>query len=493
LRLLYTVWGYQGHLGGDQIIEEKEVVIPRATVKGIPDDWYRAEDARHPNNKLQSYRSFMFKGGMGAVEQITWVNQILAEHPESADEMLDYKIHLVKMLESPEAAFELFEQHRLDALMYKEGYIGSTSYGHLSIYLLHLYNSGQKTEFNRLQQHFLKKQTEVLSSKDRNAKFTQNRIKNFDDALPRILYIPQVLKQIQAGKGPEIVKTIKSSDGVLFIEMEWPIFAKGQNLRRVFNGPSVDKATLIANDFLDAHTLYQYRTNEKELVLDFQVEIESFLPEADGISRGTSTRFAYPMTVQIPPASDRTADQTKLELDRWHPAFAKRQEAINKVSQMSLLYRLRTDAQIASQTGDYEQAIELYRSAMDCNIPEDLLELGSIEEVKARVQSRFLLDIAQCRIKQGNYTEARDLAQQMQGLVTANADDQRHPILANYYQIRDVVVQIALHYIELHNLDQAQALLEQIGKHHPDLRHEGFAQVRICQQRVRLIICLGSD
>ncbi len=69
---------------------------------------------------------------------------------------------------------------------------------HLKKYLLHLYNSGQQSEFDRRQKHFLKKQTVFLSSKDRGAKFSQTRIKNLEDALPRMLHIPQALEQMRA-------------------------------------------------------------------------------------------------------------------------------------------------------------------------------------------------------------------------------------------------------------------------------------------------------
>ena len=469
LELLYTTWAYQGGLGYDRIIEEREVAIPKATVKGIPDDWYRAEDARKPSLKLQAYRGFMWRGGMGAVEQMEWVNQILAEHPGS-EQMLDYKIGLIEMLDSPEAAFEFFKQHRLDTLMQEKDYARCVYNGPLRKYLQHLYNSGQRAEFDRLQHHLMGKQAVYLSSKDRNAKYTQNRIKNFEDTLSRVLHIPQAFKQMQAGKGPDVTQVVKSSDGVVFIEVKWPDFAKNGEFRRLFNGPSIDKAIRIATDTLETHSLYQLQTSEKELVLDFQVAVEPFLPVASKTNSGSFTRFSYSKTVAIPSASDRTADQIKPDLERWRPAFAKRLEAIKQVSQMPPIYGLRTDAQIARRAGDYEQAIELYRSARDCNIPEDLLRLGPSEEIKARVQARILLDIAQCRIQQEDYTAALELAQQVQDSITDTTDDQHHYMLVDYGQARHVLVQIAMKYVELSKLDEAQALLEEIGKRHPNLR-----------------------
>jgi len=159
-----------------------------------------------------------------------------------------------------------------------------------------------------------------------------------------------------------------------------------------------------------------------------------------------------------------------MELERWRSALTKRQEAKESTSQASSLYRLRLDAQKARRAGDYEQAVAFYRSAMDCNLPEDLLEWGAVEDIKTRVRARLLLDIAQCRILQEDYAEALNLAQQVQGLITDTSEDQHHFMLADYGHARHVQVQIAMKYIELSKLDQAQALLDQIGKQHPNLR-----------------------
>jgi hypothetical protein len=470
LKLLYTTWGYQGGLGYDQIIEDREVVIPPATVKGIPDHWYHAENARKPFWKLQAYRLFMAGGGLGSVEQMEWVDQILAEHPDSS-QILDYKLRLIERLQSADAAFAYFKQHRLESLMLEQKYTQCMYNEPLKKYLLHLYNTRQISEFNRLQQRFLEKQTAFLSTKERNSKWTKDRIKNLEDTLPRILCIPQAVEQMQAGKKPEIVTIIKSSDGVLFIEMTFPGLTKDQDHRQVFNGrPSVEGATYLASDSLKSHALYQYQTNEEELTLNFRVGLEFFLPLKNKVNPGTMTRFVYPVTVQVPPASDKRAEQIRMNLERWRPALAKRQEDKESTSQASSLYRLRRDAQKASREGDCEQAVKLYRSAMDCNIPEDLIEWGPVEAIKIRVRARLLLDIAQCRIQQEDYARALDLTQQVQGLITDTAEDQRHYMLADYGHARHVQVQIAVKYIERNTLDEAQALLEQIGQQHPDLR-----------------------
>ena len=477
LTLLYTTWGYQGGLGYDQIIEEKEVVIPQTTVEGIPDTWYQADSARKPFWKLQAYRLFMAGGGMGTVAQMAWVDQILAEHPESS-QILDYKLRLIEKLEGPDAAFVFFKEHRLDTLMQEEDYTQCMYNEPLKKYMLHLYNSDQRAEFNRLQQHFLKKQSECLSSKDRDAKFSQDRIKNFEGTLSRILYIPQAVEQIRAGNQPELVNTILSRDGVLFVEMNWPEFAKGQDFRQVFNGPYVDKATLVANDFLEAHSLYQFQTSEKDLTFTFKVAIEPFLPIDRRINDGLFTRVDYPITIQVPPASDKTADQIRLTLARWRPALAKREDAQKEMSEIT---RLQLAGWRARQAGEHEQAIAHYRGAMACDLPEDLLKLGPVEDIKNGFQARFMLNMAQCYLDQGDTENALDLAHQVQDLATDKTDRQPHYLLADTGSARQFMVQIASQYIEQNQLARAEALLEEIGKSHPDLRR--LRDLRLLKQR----------
>lgn len=469
LKLLYTTWDYQGGLGYDRIIEDRDVVIPSATVEGIPDHWFQAEDARKPFWKLQAYRLFMSRGGLSALEQMNWVDQILAEHPDS-QQMLDYKIGLLEKLEGPEAAFAYLKQHRLESLMAEKNYAQCLYNGPLQKYLLHLYNTGQKAEFNRLQQHFLKKQTAFLSNKERNTKWTKDRVKNLEDELPRILCIPQAVAQMEVGNKPKIVNVIKSSDGILFVEVKFPGLAMDRDHRQVFNGPSVEGVTYLATDFLESHALYQYETNKEELTLNYRVGLEFFLPPKERVNHGSMTRLVYPVTVQVPPVSDKSAEQVRMELERWRPAFAKRQEAKQQVSKFAPMYRLRLDAQKARRAEDYDRAEELFRSAMDCNIPVDLLKLGPTEDIKTRVRARLLIDMAQCRIGQEDYARAIGLLQEADDLVTSQTDDQTHSLLAEPHLATVLMAHIAMKYIEHQNLDEAQALLSEIGKQHPDLR-----------------------
>ncbi|MCF7955784.1 MAG: tetratricopeptide repeat protein [Phycisphaerae bacterium] len=461
IRLTYTIHDYQHNLGYDRVISNDEVVIPEPTEE-FPKFLLNYPDHKHPGVKRQAYMNFMRSGGGDMLKQWDYIEAGLEETKDS-EQMLRYKMQLIRELEGDKAYLSFFEDNLLDRY-YKHGFKRLMYQDCLAEYLHHLYTNGRADEYKKHAKVFYKKMEDFL--KDKNAsKNNIDSIKNHVWWLSQVLEIPTVEKKLKKASTPKILKKKLSSDGKLLITFDFPKDKNGYRDRSMFTGGIKVAKT---GEYIEPSVgnLYQFDVTGESLILLFDAALEGFLTDRKG-GRYPKLTISKAVKIDLPKASDKDSEDLIKEFDAWKKEVDRRAKMSDRGLAVTEANQLRDD-------GKFKEAYDLFAKSVNLRMydPEEFPQYGKAENQAIQQQVWFRLKMAECLIELGEIDNAlRIIDECIESFLTMNEKPKKG--LGGFACPDDVFkvrVRAAEWLIDNDKLDEAELLLKEIGKDKPDYR-----------------------
>ncbi|MBW8015953.1 MAG: tetratricopeptide repeat protein [Planctomycetes bacterium] len=464
IKLVYTMWDYMNGVGYDKIVGNEEVIIPDIKTDGVPKHWYKNFNGSVSIARNDALKRINCAATMSIAEQWDYLNKLIEKNPDD-DSALQSKLQMIRDLEDEEAYFDFFEKHLLEKrLAMKFGYV--MHYYVLPGYLTYLYNNGRADEYYKHAKVLNEKKEAFLKDK-RTSKRQIERVKNHEWRLSMVLEIPAVVKKAAKLDKPKIVKTAVSADGKVLVEIDFPKDKNGNLNRNIFGG--VRNAKTKKGGYLYNSQLYMFDKNGDTLNLEFSVIIEGVLKDKPSGSWPKPTIY-MPIEIDLPKASERNAEELKGEFDAWKKIKQGIKDLGEWVKVSGQAYSLEKQERYSEAIEKYGRAVELMKARLeDPSLAED-----KRNTIKNNILSKQL-GMSKCLMEMGKLQEAIGVIESSMAEARERFGDES---LRGFYWYSMIVGRL----IEKGKLDEAQKLLDKIGKDKPSLReYDNYRQVKKTQ------------
>jgi len=466
--LRYVVWGSEetGRLNYEKVIHEETVDIPPPAAKGIPVNWADAGTLHDPAERAHALYHFHISRSPLRV-QLATVAGLLKQRPDDIGLLCD-KIRILRLYGLDDDRFWLFEQslkERALADPFARWDLGEV----LGEYLVYLFNTGRRDEFNAILARLEPAKEKLLASTDRRTRADREQFERFQGALPVAMAIPKALEAVEKGPRPTVEMIARSRDG-----NAWVSIARPANLNRVssdhsWSVPRLPKDSpwvLFSNLGVGDKVFLQMRGDSDQMRLEFDVMVLPLVLETAS-APFQPARISWPMTVKVPAPSADTVDGLVRHVPQWLPEDAKKALADPAVREAANVCD--ADAATLFFAGKYEPALAAYRRLLD--MPRETVLAQFKGDEKRYQENRRTLETyaALCLAHLGRLDEAAAAADRL--AATAPQPDPAHPDRCTAGgESRWVRLEMARWLIDNKRLSEAGKLLDQIERERPDWR-----------------------
>ncbi len=465
ITLLYSVWGYAHHIGGDHIVSKEIVDIPDPTTGESLPKWLK--DSDFASSKRNALENYLLGNGDTWLKQLDYVESQLHARPESG-KLMEWKMQLLKKLGEEELAYEFFEKTAKDKAVaepFRHFCYGSM----LSDYMQRLWRAGRQKDVLAIIEKIRAAKTAMLAgvagAKHHEIRHVKSLIEQ--SPLPMWFEAPKAIKDLEAGRKPtpKIEQIARSEDGWVYIIIRIPdVKRKPQHGhgQPVWEWPRIEpKSTWEKKGSWK-------RKNQIILTSKGHGEMLNLLfNPVVAVHRHRELRLSWRLDVKVPPATAKTAEELEQQFPKeWFSkpegSTTKPASAYDQAKQTA--YKLRSE-------GKYEQAMQWYKKALALPIPKRHKKEKLDQFLRQRGRFWMRLDVARCLIGLERYDEAWQYLDNVKKDVEGK---KVYPLLDPARWLGRIFMgvraSIAAKMIDAGQLDRAEALLKKIDRDRPDFR-----------------------